>query len=150
MLFLSLKRLDMSNNIIQWKCRGFKTCFEELTSIVNKHKHVVQCKQETVLKDSDTPSLKYIWYIHSQTWFVNNAVQHRLVTFDTNVQTTSLSILLRKNNHSLFITSATNSAIQKSLNWKQTNNQTAEALYIEGNTNCKKKSIEDPVVFKTR
>ena len=43
----------VTNTILQWNCRSIKANVEELNLLINKHKPVAVCLQETFLKDSD-------------------------------------------------------------------------------------------------
>ena len=42
----------MSNNILQWNCRGFSTNVEELSILIDKYKPVALCLQEIFLADT--------------------------------------------------------------------------------------------------
>ena len=43
----------MTNLVIQWKCRGLRSSFDELSILIVKHNPLAVCLQETFLKDTD-------------------------------------------------------------------------------------------------
>ena len=47
------------DTIIQSNCRGLKSNFDELSLLINNHKPVAVCLQETFLKQGDDISIKY-------------------------------------------------------------------------------------------
>ena len=49
----------MSNNILQWNCRGFSANFEEISVLIDKYKPVALCLQETFLSNTSRVSLKH-------------------------------------------------------------------------------------------
>ena len=47
------------DTIIQWNCGGLKSNFDELSRLINDHKPVAVCLQETFLKREDDIFIKY-------------------------------------------------------------------------------------------
>ena len=99
--------LAMSNNILQWNCHSITANFKELTLLVNKHKPVAVCLEETFLKDSGKFQLKYhSCYLKNFTdnvkvsggvaVIVNNSVPHHFVKLGTTLQAVAVNISLNK------------------------------------------------------
>ena len=97
----------MSNNILQWNCRGFSANVEELSILIDKYKPVALCLQETFLSDTSKIFLKHHNIYHSNlirgdrvrggvAILVNNSVPHRTVNVNTSLQATAVSISLTK------------------------------------------------------
>ena len=97
----------MSNNILQWNCRGFSANVEELSILIDKYKPVALCLQETFLADTSKVSLKNHSIYHSNlnggdrarggvAIVVNKSVPQRTINVNTSLQATAVSISLTK------------------------------------------------------
>ena len=97
----------MSNNILQWNCRGFSANFEEISVLIYRHKPAALCVQETFFSDTNKISLKH-HYIYQSNFnggdkarggvaiAVNNSVPHCTINVNTSLQATAVSISLNK------------------------------------------------------
>ena len=97
----------MTNTILQWNCRSTKANVEELNLLVNKHKPVAVCLQETFLKDADKFTLKccscYFKHFSGNdkasegvALIVNINVPHHFVKLETTLQAVAVKISLNK------------------------------------------------------
>ena len=92
------------DTIIQWNCRGLKTNFDELSLLINDHKPVAVCLQETFLKRGDDISFKYS--IHNKVFtdgekarggvsiIVSNNIPHKVISLNTNLQALAIRLSL--------------------------------------------------------
>ena len=97
----------MSNNILQWNCRGFSANFEEISVLIDKYKPVALRLQETFLSNTSRVSLKHHSIYQSNlngcdrarggvAVVVSDSVPHRQININTSLQATALSISLTK------------------------------------------------------
>ena len=89
--------------IIQWNCRGLKPNFDELSILINDHKPVAICLQDTFLKDKDDITIKY-HSIYNKIFtegekarggvsvIVNDNIPHKPVSLNTNLQTVAVRL----------------------------------------------------------
>ena len=50
--------MDFKHKIIQWKCRGMKPNYNEVSLLISEYNPSVFCFQETFLKPDDNVSLR--------------------------------------------------------------------------------------------
>ena len=97
----------MSNNILQWNCRGFSANFEEISVLIDKYKPVALCLQEAFLSNTSRVSCKHHSIYQSNfngcdrarggvAVVVSDSVPHRQININTSLQATALSISLTK------------------------------------------------------
>ena len=99
--------LSMSNTILQWNCRGLNANIEELSLLIDEHKPVALCLQETFLKEESTFNLRYHSCYRKAAHageracggvaiLVNNSIPHEPVPLQTSLQATAVKITLNK------------------------------------------------------
>ena len=93
------------DTIIQWNCRGLKSNFDELSLLINNHKPVAVCLQETFLKRGDDISIKY-HSIYNKVFtdgekarggvsiIVSNNIPHKVISLNTNLQAVAIRLSL--------------------------------------------------------
>ena len=93
------------DTIIQWNCRGVKSNFDELSILINNHKPVAVCLQETFLKRGDDISIKY-HSIYNKVFtdgekargcvsiIVSNNIPHKVISLNTNLQAVAIRLCL--------------------------------------------------------
>ena len=93
------------DTIVQWNCRSLKTNFDELSLLINEHRPVAVCLQETFLKQEDNITIKY-HSVYNKIFaegekarggvsvIVNNNIPHKLISLNTNLQAVAVRISL--------------------------------------------------------
>ena len=93
------------DTIIQWNCRGLKSNFDELSLLINDHKPVAVCLQETFLKRGDDISIKY-HSIYNKVFtdgekarggvsiIVSNNIPHKVISLNTKLQAVAIRLSL--------------------------------------------------------
>ena len=86
----------MSNNTLQWNCRGFSANFEEISVLIDRYKPVALCLLENFLSDTNKISLKHDSIYQSNfnggdkarggvAIEVNNSVPHRTINVNNSL-----------------------------------------------------------------
>ena len=93
------------DTIIQWNCRGLKSNFDKLSLLINNHKPVAVCLQETFLKWGNDISIKY-HSIYNKVFtngekarggvsiIVSNNIPHKVISLNTNLQAVAIRLSL--------------------------------------------------------
>ena len=92
----------MGHNIIHWNCRGLRSNRENLELLVNKHKPLAICLQETKLGSAVSPSFKYYSTYYNSTesghggvaLLVKNSFVHSVIPLTTNLQAVAACITI--------------------------------------------------------
>ena len=96
------------STIVQWNCRGFRSNFEEIKSLISQRNPAIICLQETFLRPSDRCSLKD--YSHDSVFsvggdgrptggssiFINNNLPHDFIKLQSPLQAVAARVHLHK------------------------------------------------------
>ena len=97
----------MTNSVIQWKCRGLRPNFDELSLLIVKHNPLAVCLQETFLEDTDNITFRGFNLYHKcqetenrasggVSILVNENVPQSIVTLNTNIQALAVKVTAHK------------------------------------------------------
>ena len=105
LLLILFSSMDFKHKIIQWKCRGLKPNYNEVSLLISEYNPSVFCFQETFLKPDDNISLQgfnIYNYVHTDclrpsggaSIFVKSSFLQRKIDLQTELQATAVSVTL--------------------------------------------------------